>query len=286
MDVINTHKNILFSIVTYNEIFFDCITFKTLLDSYKKTESHQCIFICIVDNTDVPNWKIDMPKFERQIHIHYIKLNNPGISVAYNNIYEYAKSQEFEWIVFFDQDTQLSDMAYKVYKENANKSVNLNPIKCPIVLFPDKTILSPSKYKLYRSFLFKNIYPCELNIDNISCINSGLMLSTLFYGKNGRYNEKLKLDFCDHDFIERAKIHIKKLEILPLHFVQNFSSKTNTLEQALKRYEFYCCDIKEFKKGRNKYIIFFTNDFPRLIKLIFQYKSLKFIIIRLNLKFK
>ena len=41
----------------------------------------------------------------------------------------------------------------------------------------------------------------------------------------GGYNEKLKLDFCDHDFIEKVKKKICFLEILNIDFIQDFSER-------------------------------------------------------------
>ncbi|MDE1192050.1 MAG: hypothetical protein PW786_07925 [Arachidicoccus sp.] len=280
----NIRYPVLFTIIVYREIFYETLTYKSILESINESGvQNEKFYILIIDNTDIKKWKVEVPILTKNLSVIYHHLpDNPGISIAYNKAYEIASINNFEWIAFFDQDTELPKEIYSIYKKAALSSSNINPIKCPIVLLPNKAILSPAKYKFYHSFLFKEISPGILNIANISCINTGIMISVLFYNQVGQYNERLRLDFCDHDFIERVKKYVKTIEVLPLYFVQNFSSITHSKDQALKRYKFYCRDLKEFKKGRNKLVIFFSNDMLRLIRLTIKYHSFKFIIIRLK----
>lgn len=272
-------EKILFGIVVYRELFWETVTFKNLITSICKNEENKNISIYIVDNTDIDGWKIEKPLDLEKFNIEYIKLPNPGISVAYNKIQKYAVERNIEWVVFLDQDTALPVEFCDVYgMATRNKDIK---IKAPIVRI-EKGILSPSKYINYRSYLFPSLDPGEIEIKGISCINTGLMVSTTFFSRVGGYDEHLKLDFCDHDFIERAKESTNKLEILNITLVQDFSSHTHTKKQALERYRRYIRDFSVFKKGRNKIKLLLYIDIPRLVKQTLKYKTFEFLRIRVN----
>jgi glycosyltransferase, group 2 family len=274
----NNRIDIVFGIVTYKEIFWKTVTFQNLVNSIKKFTSLNRVIIYIVDNTDIEDWHVEVPK-EYKDFVIYEKMWNPGISVAYNKIQKYALNNNIEWLVLLDQDTTLPTNMVDIYL----KSIDCRDveIKVPIV-YIEKGILSPSKYRNYHSFLFKKLSPGIISFKDISCINTGLMINTIFFKEVGGYNENLKLDFCDHDFIERAKKKSDKLEILDINLYQDFSSITHTKKQAIERYKRYINDFKVFRKNRNKLLLFLWVDFPRLLKLTIKYKTLAFLRIRIQ----
>ena len=177
-----------------------------------------------------------------------------------------------------DQDTSLPIETYKVYAEKASGKTG-NLIAAPIVL-SNKKIISPAKYFFYRSIKFNKIDQKVLNFKYVSCINSGLMVDVNFFKLIGGYNEKLKLDFCDHDFIEKVKKTAYFLDILQLELIQDFSSDNNTKKQSLARYKIFVKDIKQFSINRNAIYLFLFVDMPHLIKLIYKHKSFYFYKIR------
>lgn len=274
----NNRIEIVFGIVTYKEIFWKTVTFVNLINSIREYTNPNRVIIYVVDNTNIEGWYVEVPK-EYKDFVIYEKMWNPGISVAYNKIQKYALNNNIEWIVLLDQDTTLPTNTIDIYM----KSINRRDIriKAPIV-YIEKGILSPSIYKNYHSFLLKNLSPGIMSFKNISCINTGLMINTLFFEEVGGYNENLKLDFCDHDFIERVKRKTDVLEILSISFYQDFSSATHTKEQAIERYKRYIIDFKVFKKTRNKILLLLGVDFPRLLKLSIKYKTLEFFKIRIK----
>ena len=110
-------KNMLvFSIVVYNEFFWESITFNSLLSSFSKNKNNEEINIYIYDNS-VRSQNIDFPEFENDINIKYFAFNeNRGISKAYNHLVSLALKDGFKWIVFLDQDTMLPlDFYYKYF---------------------------------------------------------------------------------------------------------------------------------------------------------------------------
>lgn len=274
-------KSLLFGIVTYKEKYWECDSFICLVESFKQYKSdEEDLYIFIVDNTDVENWNIQQKYNEENINLKYINLKNPGISVAYNKVIDHANRENFRWVVFLDQDTKLPLDSYQKYKKESLQNNINNPIKIPLI-YSNNDLMSPSVYKNYRSYKL-NIGNNELlSLDNISCINSGLMISTSFFIKVGGYNTGLKLDFCDHDFIEKVKNHTNFVKILKLKLIQNFSADTHTKEQAINRYKIFCKDIETFYVKRNKAKVFFYVDLPHLLKLSYKHKSLEFLKIRL-----
>ena len=208
-------NNILFVIVCYKEKYWETKTFSDLLHSYNVGKTTSPLSIFIIDNTDFEGWNIDgKPVDLSNIKIDYINLKNPGISVAYNNAFEYAVKNFFQWIVFLDQDTTLPSETFQVYKHTALiNNIDL-PIKVPLIYYSEGKLLSPSKYinYKYRALSINKNVP-KINLKKVSCINTGLMIYTDFFLKNDKYDETLRLDFCDHDFIERSKRHIKEINV-------------------------------------------------------------------------
>ena len=274
-------KSLLFGIVTYKEKYWECDSYISLLESFKNdNKEDEDLFIFIVDNTDIEHWNIEKKISDKNVCIKYVNLKNPGISVAYNKIIDYASLENFRWVVFLDQDTKLPLDSYQKYKKESLQNNINNPIKIPLI-YSNNDLMSPSVYKNYRSYKL-NIGNNELlSLDNISCINSGLMISTSFFIKVGGYNTGLKLDFCDHDFIEKVKNHTNFVKILKLKLIQNFSADTHTKEQAINRYKIFCKDIETFYVKRNKAKVFFYVDLPHLLKLSYKHNSLEFLKIRL-----
>ncbi|OJX29622.1 MAG: hypothetical protein BGO86_12090 [Chryseobacterium sp. 36-9] len=273
--------NILFGIISFREQYVDSLTFQDLIASHKNSGSNQDLNLFIFDNTDNDSWKAEQAILPNCNIVYHHNRNNVGISKAYNFIAKYAKEQNFDYIVFLDQDTNLPLEAYTKYIESTNLSID---IAAPLI-FENNTLLSPSKYNNYRTSFYENIKEDKIKLENVSCINSGLLIKTDFFFNVGGYNEKLRLDFCDHEFVQRVKKFTNYLYIISLRLEQNFSTNTNSKEKALFRYSLFIKDIKAFKKiNNNDFLITLLVDLPHLLRLTLQYKSLLFIKKRLQLR--
>ena len=272
-------NQLLFGIVCFRERFWECSSFIRLHQSYLESQSSEPLHIFVFDNTDSKDWFIDYPSFEDNIKITYQRNpSNPGISFAYNRIGDFAKNNDFEYIVFFDQDSELTKNTYSVYENFSKKNILAAAPK----VISQNQLISPSKYINYRSYLYDDLSSKKILLNGNSCINSGLMVKTSIFFETGAYNENLRLDFCDHDFIERLGTTAKELHILPYELHQNFSTDTNTLEQALFRFRLFDKDLSAFKKNRNKLLITLLVDFPHLLRLTMQYKTLAFLKIKFS----
>lgn len=277
-------NNILYIIVTYKEKYYQCNSYISLMKSFSNTKSlNKQLNVFIADNTDIENWNCEMDtNITDNSHVYYNKYNNPGLSYAYNAGAEFAKKNNFSWIVLLDQDTTLPINFCDEYNKSIIKGNNIF-LKVPIILIGDNKILSPSKYIGYRSYLYDKIEKGIKKLKGHSFINTGMLIDIDFYTKTGGYNEEIKLDFTDHDFVYNCNKFTEKFEVMDIKLNQDFSSLTNTKEQAVKRYNVYLVDLKSFRKcKRNKIVLFFNSDFLRLMKLSLQYKSLDFLKIRLK----
>ncbi|MGE8431903.1 MULTISPECIES: glycosyltransferase [Chryseobacterium] len=279
-------KKILYGIVTYREKYWECNTFRSLLDSFNKQNNIDNITIAVIDNTEIPGWEdnIDHPSLGSSVHILYQHFkHNPGIASAYNTIADYAERDGFNYICFLDQDTLLPIDFFEIYEETVASSEKFL-IAAPKV-FTNKGLMSPSKYINYRSSVLDLPLEDKLRLQGVSCINSGLLVKVGFYNEVGKYNSQLRIDFCDHEFIERAAQKTDFLKIIPIDLQQNFSAENTgagNLKSSLNRYRMFVKDLNEYKKGKNKTLIFFYVDLPHLLKETVKYKTFEFIKIRFS----
>lgn len=280
LNINTSSSSLIFGIVTYREKYWECDSFCSLVESFLNSGLNDQLNIFIVDNTDVFGWNLEDRSFSGNINIKYVNLKNPGISVAYNTINEYALSNSFDWVVYFDQDTTLPLETFSTYSKKSIENNVLLPLKAPII-YSNGGIMSPCIYKKYRAYAVLKFDKTIFRIKEYSCINSGLMIQSNFFHKVGGYNTKLKIDFCDHDFIENSKKYLDNIELLDLELEQNFSADTHDKIQAINRYHIFCKDIKQFYMQRSRLQIFIFVDLPHLLKLTYIYKSASFFKIRL-----
>ncbi len=277
------NSEILFIIAAYKERFDKCNSYVSLKKSYLNIVTSNKLNIYIADNTDMPEWDYsDLKEADNRINLHYFKFNNPGLSFVYNRGAEFAQNNQIPWLVLLDQDTILPLDFYEKYIQ-AVQEQNTIKIKVPCILIDNNRILSPSKYKGYRSYLYNNLEEGIYSLNENSFINTGMLVNTEFFLKVGGYNENIKLDFTDHDFVHKCKQYAEEFEVMDVTLIQDLSSITNNKDQALKRYSLYLRDLKEFKKNKKKQIMLLLNaDFLRLLKLSIQYKSFQFLKLRLK----
>lgn len=273
-------NRILFILVCYKEKYWETASFLSLTYSHKVTADGMILNLYIADNTDVGNWNCDPNRvLPDDINIFYNKYNNPGLSYAYNRGADFAKKNGFSWIVLLDQDTVLPIDFYPTYN-NAILNSDI-PLKVPITFIDGNRILSPSKYIAYRSILLTEVRKGLHDLQRHSFINTGMLIKVDFYFNVGGYNEEIKLDFTDHDFVARCKKLTNTFEVVDVSLKQDFSSVTNKKEQAITRYHLYLKDLMVFSKNKkNRMLLFINADLLRLLRLTLKYKSLEFIKVR------
>ncbi|ACU08380.1 glycosyl transferase, group 2 family protein [Flavobacteriaceae bacterium 3519-10] len=280
--VVGEKIDILFGIVTYGQNFWNSTSFKSLYNSYQSHNTEKPLILFVFDNTDKGHWDIESYSEEYPdciVEYHHDPAN-PGISYAYNFIANFAKRKNIPFVAFLDQDTSLPQEFYKIYLQTITDDSSLR-IAAPKV-YTRKGLMSPSKICHYRSFFINQIDNASIPLKNITCINSGLLINTIFYFQCEGYNKKLRLDFCDHDFMERVAMNTDQLPIIPIALNQDFSAETNSTQNALHRYRLFLQDMKVFRRNKNKALFFVMVDFPHVIKQSLRHKTCGFLRMRFN----
>ncbi|MCG2791917.1 MAG: glycosyltransferase [Weeksellaceae bacterium] len=271
-------KKILFGIVVFREPFQETVTFTNLLDSYYHYNNNVGLDICVYDNTDTEKWQqnFDLKTIPQDnVNVAYFHdPENSGISAAFNYFAKFALDNRYEWIVFLDQDTALPKVFFEIYCSYVLTNPK-NNLALPKV-YASQKLISPSGYKFYRTNEITLNDTKEVLLKNITAINSGMLIRTKFFEENKGYDKNLRIDFCDHEFVERLNNNGHFADILNIALQQDFSAETDDLSKSFTRYNIYMKDMASYRKNKNKFIFFFRVDLPHLLKLSYKYKSLLF----------
>lgn len=170
-------------------------------------------------------------------NVEYIDMEgNKGISKAYNAALKMVKS---DIICIFDDDTVPGDGFFNKIRSY----VSAEGVYLPVVKSGDR-ILSP------LNKLGPIIYPVNsikrVNLNKCSAFNTG-MTFTSDVARKIRYNEKLFIEFVDHDFCRRASAEGIPFFIMEdVVLEQNYSVETNSLEAAIHRDSLGKPDVREY----------------------------------------
>lgn len=273
--------SILFAIVTYGEKFWECKSFLSLQDSFSHAKINSNLKVFIVDNTEIPDWRLQVPEFNNIDIFYFHDETNGGISCAYNRAGDYAIHNKLKWLVFLDQDTDLPQDFVQKYLTVAinNKQAKVFVPK----IYSGGKIVSPSFYINFRSIPIEKQLPDFLDLTDVSFINSGMLIAVDLFEKVGGYDRNLRIDFCDHSFVERIRTEVGKVGIIDLALNQNFSFNEFDFEKAVRRYSLFLKDFKAYRNSKkNKLTLFYNVDLRHLLKLSVKYKSLRFLRQRLQ----
>jgi GT2 family glycosyltransferase len=228
---------ILFVIVLYKTKLEESTSFITLSENLESLNS--LAELVVYDNSPGKINQGSIIKI-RNWSITYIQdPSNPGISKAYNEAFKIGKKQHKQWLLVVDQDTFFPPDALTIYLASLKKFPDAK-LFAP-VLKSNQLIVSPTRYILKRGFPLKQVKPGLNSLDYISPINSGLFINLEAFEKAGGYNEKVKLDFSDYQFIERFKQKYQHFVLMDLICIHGLSTNDNsTLESSLTRYRYFC----------------------------------------------
>lgn len=266
-----------FIIVVYNQVFYETSTYQTLLKSLIQSDFND-YNLFIYDNSDKKEWKIDFENLqEKRKIVYYHDTNNSGVSIAYNVMASKASYMSIDWIVLLDQDTTLPLNLLSYYLD-AISNFNGIFIKAPL-LYVDKKLLSPCKFVMKRGITLRKAKWGVLTLYKYAFVNSGVLIKLDFFEKVGGYNEKIKLDYADFQFIEKVRKYTDCFEILPVMCFQNFSQNETNITKALHRYSIYNGDLHNCSKEGNliEKLFYQINLLLHTIKLSMRHKSFQFL---------
>jgi GT2 family glycosyltransferase len=233
--------------------------------------------IVIYDNSPLP--MID-DKHDTYLNwnIHYIHDKaNPGVGKAYNEGFKIGKRLNKEWLLLLDQDTKFKGDALIKYWQ----AVKSNPdtfLFAPLLISEYGDIYSPCRYLSRRGFPLKKKKFGLQSFENRSLLNSGLLINMDAFELAGGYNEDLKLDFSDFEFIDRYKTINQFFFIIDTECLHSFSSEEDNINKSFSRFNRYCESIKVLNKIYSDALILWFFAFARACKLSFRFKSTNFLI--------
>ncbi|ASU33651.1 glycosyltransferase family protein [Mucilaginibacter xinganensis] len=268
-------NKLLIVLVVYQQNYFDTIAYKSLGYNIRKLDPSNAgrFGIFIYDNS--PNKYNETSSIPGLTQTYYHNPENPGVSTAYNAGYYYAKNTEYNWLILADQDTEFSAAGLEEYL----KSISVFPdvlIHSPILRI-DNQIISPSKYKFRRGFPLKAVEPGKQNLGDIVPLNSGMCINLRVFERIAIYNEKIRLDFSDFDFIRRITPQVKYFVVMPVAFNHSLSSYSETYDSALNRFKYYCDGAYHSIITVTDFFLFGLVTFMRGIKLCYKFRRLKFL---------
>lgn len=256
------------AILIYNEKCSECNAIQSL---YTEVTPQ---YITVFDNSTNKEILLDNERFCKFEKINYCSFGkNLGLAKAFNNFLN--MNIDSEWISFFDQDSIIPKDYHKKLIESIEKyNVNLH---APVVV-ADNYIMSPRHFRnnIVGSKM-KNMF--DNPHENITVINSGLTINTEIFLKLNGYNERLFLDYLDHDLVSRYLKLGEKIAIFPSKLQQNFSSKTESNVDADKfRCKIFCQDILEYAEERGIFQKLYVRSLitKRILRLSIKYKTLVF----------
>lgn len=276
MDLIDYQSDvnaIMAVLVLYKTRLEDSETFVSLSNSLKN--SKLTMDVMVYDNSPTP-MMTESDSISDNWRIHYVHdKTNPGVSKAYNEGLGIARKLNKKWLLLLDQDTSFPQNAVVEY----SKAIQENPdiyLLAPTVISKNK-IISPCRYVLHRGYSIRKTEPGVHRFGMTSLINSGMLIRLEAFERCGGYDERIKLDFADHDFIGRYKANYSNFALINLQCLQKFSGKQHlTTNSALVRFAYYCEGARNRAANKFDYVVLTLVTLLHSVKLSFTYKNLRF----------
>lgn len=271
----NEIKNIVAVIVLYKTSYLESVTFQSLVRAMQGFD--QILDVVIYDNSPKP--AVSVREFShKNLNIYYQHDPvNSGVSKAYNFGAKYAKGIGLKnWLLLLDQDTSFEADLLVKYLAEISRYPDIR-LFAPILKLEDGMVFSPCKFMFKRGFRLKEVNPGILSLKHISPVNSGMMIGLKSFFNCGGYNENVKLDFSDFQFIERFKKTESHFCVINAVGYQDFSNAETDVDKLNLRYAFYCDGAKNFEKPIFvDHVQFFIVAFMRALTLSLRNKRLVF----------
>jgi rhamnosyltransferase len=269
-----------FVIVLYKQNLAESKSFLALKASLHKLQEKGDLFIYdnSPDRQDVA--AATELEFKETIYIH--DSANSGLSVAYNAASKHANLRGKKWMFLLDQDTYFPEDTLMKYIQ----AINLYPdfkLFAPILQIANGLFMSPCRYKYKWGKLMKSVEPGVYSFQDTAPVNSGICVNLDAFLAVGGYNEKIRLDGADYQFIERFKKTNKNYMVLDIKFHQDFSMFDTDETSLTSRFSLFLKDVKNFERDTVLDDLMYARlAFVRMLKLTLQTKSAKFLSLYLN----
>lgn len=236
-------NKILAIVVVYNKTIIQSDSIMSLNNDLMQLE--QKLDVYIYDNSLAPT---DLPELER---INFVCYNhdssNAGVSRAYNEGVKYASSIGKEWVLLLDQDTKFEKGAIECYIQSLEAYPEIK-LFCPLILLENSIIFSPFRRKLKRGVSLRHVNFVKYDLKKFSPVNSGMLINIGSFIECGGYNDAVKLDFSDLEFIERFSKKNGSFLLIRTKAIQDFSNNETNVDSLNRRFLFFCQGARNCEK--------------------------------------
>ncbi|HMI00859.1 MAG TPA: glycosyltransferase [Pedobacter sp.] len=214
----------------------------------------------------------------RQFRVHYSHdPTNGGLSKAYNEGAKKAVQMNKKWLLLLDQDTSFAKTILSSYQVAVDNNPRVR-LFAPILELSNGIIFSPCINKHKRGYPAKEISSGLHSLSKLSPVNSGILVDLNLFLEVGGYNENLKVDFCDFQFLEKIQKKESDFYVVDSVASQDFSSDEVSLQKQRHRFEIYLKDAINCEKTSLKDKLEFLYTVTRhTLGLTYKQKSLVFI---------
>lgn len=239
------YNQILFVVVLYKQNLDQSLTLSSLNHDLVQLRMRMDVFI--YDNS--PDQQYDQNHFQwNNFTIHYVHdPTNSGLSKAYNAGAFHAGTLQKEWLLLLDQDTTFPEGYLKENKETiiANPDISLF---VPHLKLKNGVLFSPCMNKHKRGYPAGNLLPGIYNLAKYVPVNSGMLIRLELFNAVGGYNEKVKIDFCDFQFLDKVMRLKDKFYLINSVALQDFSAFDYSREKQHSRFLQYLEDAANCEK--------------------------------------
>lgn len=173
---------------------------------------------------------------------------NPGVSRAYNEGALLARERGKQWLLLLDQDTTFPIDALAAYARALVDQPEAQMI-VPI-LRSGAVIVSPCRFVAGFGLPLQTPLSGRLSLSGHSVLNSGMLIRLETFQSIGGFNERIPLDFADHDFCRRYADRYEWVQVLPVACQHGFADReATTIAKDLHRFSYFCRGARQSIPG-------------------------------------
>jgi len=269
------YERVLPVVVLYKQSILESLTLQSLNEDLKALDMRMDVFI--YDNSPDSEIKEEYFNWNNFNIYYYHDAHNSGLSKAYNTGSKKATALQKEWLLLLDQDTTFSAGFFQNYYNAATTNLKTQ-LFAPLLKLHNGVIFSPCIAKHKRGYPPRHISPGNHSLWKYSPVNSGMLVRLKLFLEAGGYNENVKVDFCDFQFLEMVRRIYSTFYLTTATGKQDYSNFEMSIEKQKHRFEIYLEDAKNCEKPTlSDKIGFFYTVTRHTVGLSLKLKSFLFI---------
>jgi GT2 family glycosyltransferase len=200
---------------------------------------------------------------------------NAGVSKAYNAASVHAASTGKTWMLFLDQDTEVT----RDFFDKMQTSVRAHSDSVAFVprLKDRKGLISPFRWA-FGGGIRTNKRGSPLSLASHRFVNSGLLIKLSAFQTVGGYDPDIPLDFSDIAFGERLRAITRHFHVIDVVLTHDFSDSSGMQSaHALARFHQYCAGAIAMSRKSGFPNLYAIRLFFRACRLCLRHKNTNFL---------